>query len=109
MSWDIQDSFALFAPKQADHAFVLPELQKKEEDFRGKHLILNLLDLPSSLENLEAFAEVVELHRKEGKSFVIVHDHYSYEELPETLPIVPSVQEAHDLIEMEEIERDLGL
>ena len=108
MSWEIQDSFALFTPVKADHDFVLAELRERGADYHERHLILNLLNLPSSLENLEAFEEAIELQRKKGKSFVIVHDQYSYDDLPETLPVVPTVQEAHDLIEMEEIERDLG-
>jgi hypothetical protein len=31
-----------------------------------------------------------------------------YNAIPNTLHVVPSLQEAHDIIEMEEIERDLG-
>lgn len=108
MSWDIQDSFALFTPEKADGDYVLAELREREVDYHEKHLILNLLSLLSSLENLEAFEETIEHQRKKSKSFVIVHDQYSYDDLPETLPVVPTVQEAHDLIEMEEIERDLG-
>ena len=108
MSWEIQDSFALFTPNEADHGFVVTEIKKEEEAWSGKHIILNLLHLRCSLENLEAFEEFIELHREKGKSFIVVHDQYSYDELPENLPVVPTVQEAHDLIQMEEIERDLG-
>jgi hypothetical protein len=32
-----------------------------------------------------------------------------YNAVPDTLTVVPSILEAHDIIEMEEIERDLGL
>jgi hypothetical protein len=31
-----------------------------------------------------------------------------YNAVPDTLTVVPSILEAHDIIEMEEIERDLG-
>jgi len=33
----------------------------------------------------------------------------SYDEVPEEISVVPTLQEAKDLIEMEEIERDLGI
>ena len=38
---------------------------------------------------------------------MIVTSHIRIEDIPEELFIVPSMQEAYDVIEMEEIERDL--
>ena len=108
MAWEIEESVALLLPDSAEFALVQSELQRKKEEWSKKHLILNLLSKESSLENLEAYAEIIEAHREAGYSFVLVHDQYTYEDLPETLPVVPTVQEAHDLIEMEDIERDLG-
>ena len=46
-------------------------------------------------------------HKLAKKSFVIVTDKISYDVAPEELSITPTIQEAHDIIEMEEIERDL--
>ncbi len=108
MAWEIEESVALLLPDSAEFALVQSELQQKKEEWSKKHLILNLLGKECSLENLEAYAEIIEDHRQAGHSFVLVHDQYTYEDLPETLPVVPTVQEAHDLIEMEDIERDLG-
>jgi hypothetical protein len=39
---------------------------------------------------------------------VIVADGIDFTAVPESLVVVPTVLEAHDVIEMEEIERDLG-
>ena len=47
-------------------------------------------------------------HKKSKKSFVIVVPDFDYNAIPEKLTVVPSLLEAHDIIEMEEIERDLG-
>ena len=41
-------------------------------------------------------------------SFVIVATNVSIDEIDEKLIVVPTLQEARDIIEMEEIERDLG-
>jgi hypothetical protein len=108
MTWEIEESVAVFTPDSAEFELVQNELQQKREEWSEKHLILNSLGKECSLENLEAYAEIIEAHREAGHSFVLVHDQYTYEDLPETLPVVPTVQEAHDLIEMEDIERDLG-
>ena len=42
-------------------------------------------------------------------SFVIVVNDINIDELPEELNTAPTVQEALDIIEMENIERDLGI
>ena len=108
MAWEIEESVAVFTPDSAEFNQVQNELQQDKDEWSAKHLVLNLLGKESSLDNLEAFAELIETHREAGHSLVLVHDQYTYEDLPETLPVVPTVQEAHDLIEMEDIERDLG-
>jgi hypothetical protein len=45
---------------------------------------------------------------KGKKIFYIVISDLDYNAVPDTLTVVPSILEAHDIIEMEEIERDLG-
>ena len=39
---------------------------------------------------------------------IIVSDVVDFDKVPNYLNVVPSVLEAHDMIEMDEIERDLG-
>ncbi|WP_337251719.1 hypothetical protein [Maribacter halichondriae] len=55
------------------------------------------------------FLELSNAHRSTKKSFVIVTDKVSYDEVPDEISVVPTIQEARDIIEMEEIERDLDL
>ncbi|MDN6281025.1 MAG: ribonuclease Z, partial [Psychroflexus sp.] len=47
-------------------------------------------------------------HKMTKKSFVIVTDLVDIDKVPEELAVAPSLQEAYDVIEMEDIERDLG-
>ena len=54
------------------------------------------------------FSDLSKTHKKLKKSFVIVADGIDFNAVPTKLIVVPSVLEAHDIIEMEEIERDLG-
>ena len=53
--------------------------------------------------------ELSNKHRGARKSFVLVTDKVTYEDVPEEINLVPTIQEAKDIIEMEEIERDLEL
>ena len=55
------------------------------------------------------FQELVSIHKTENqKSFVILTGAISINNLPEHILTVPSMSEALDAIEIEEIERDLG-
>ncbi len=58
-------------------------------------------------ELLRPYASKIEWYRKE-KSLVFVLDDYDPDEVPEFLAVTPSELEASDLIDFEEIERELG-
>jgi hypothetical protein len=45
--------------------------------------------------------------KKNKKSFVIVIEDFDFNKAPTSFTVVPSLLEAQDIIEMEEIERDL--
>lgn len=55
-----------------------------------------------------ALFECTKAHQHHKKSFVVVSAHWISNELPEELVCVPTLQEAIDLIEMDEMQRDLG-
>ncbi|MBU2526057.1 MAG: ribonuclease Z [Bacteroidetes bacterium] len=77
--------------------------------FVGENLILNLHELQGlSTQNLLTFSKLQKKHRRAKKSFVVVYLHADFNDFPDDFQLVPTLQEAEDLIEMEEIERDLG-
>jgi hypothetical protein len=63
---------------------------------------------PISASDLEKFLPLAAIQKENKKSFVIINTSVAIDDLPEDLNVVPTVIEAGDLIEMEEIERDLG-
>ena len=77
---------------------------------RNDHLILNLFSFGKlSTSDVMEFLELSNRHRAGGKSFVLVTSAISYEHVPDEICVVPTLKEARDVIEMEEIERDLEL
>ncbi len=70
-------------------------------------LVLNNAVSISDINNA-LFMEIYTAYKTQKKSFIIVSETINFNETPETMVIVPSLQEAHDMVEMEEIERDLG-
>ena len=88
----------------------LKNLMEAYPKLKNDHLILNLFSFERlSPEELLEFLPLSDTHRGSGKSFVLVSNALSYEDIPDEISLVPSIQEARDLIEMEEIERDLDL
>ncbi len=78
-------------------------------NFEGANVIIDFSDLKGvKTENISLFLEFSEKHRNDGTSFVIVVNGIDFDSLPEEIMIVPTLQEAKDIVEMEKIERDLG-
>ena len=77
--------------------------------FQGQNLILDAShDKAISNADLEYFKDLAKNHKKAKKSMIIVSDEVDFDKVHNYLNVVPSVLEAHDMIEMDEIERDLG-
>lgn len=77
--------------------------------YKGQNVVLNLLKYKSlDLPQLLLFLKTSNHHRKTKHSFVIVNDAIDFDDVPYEMIVVPTIQEAEDIIEMEEIERDLG-
>jgi hypothetical protein len=77
--------------------------------FKNDNLIVSLTSLkPIPFEQIIEFLRLSNSHRKSKHSFVIVSDKVNLDEMPDEIVVVPTMQEAYDIIEMEEIERDLG-
>jgi hypothetical protein len=78
---------------------------KYEED----NLAIDLLKYKHlSISQLLEFLKLSNYHRSTKHSFVIVNDAINIDDIPEEMTVVPTLEEAGDIVEMEEIERDLG-
>lgn len=88
----------------------LENLENEYAKFKNDNLVLDLLSFSELTPyNVISFLEIARKYKKNSKSFVLVSDQVSYDDVPEEINLVPSLQEARDVVEMEEIERDLGL
>ena len=94
---------------QGDCGLFLDNVTSQHECYKNQNLILDLThNKTTTIVSIKAFSELSKLHKKGKKSFVIVAENIDFNAIPKSLLVVPSVLEAHDIIEMEEIERDLG-
>ena len=87
----------------------LMKLTHEHKTFEKHNLVLDITsDKKTTLKTIGQFRALSKIHRKGKKSFVIVAEGIDFTAVPESLVVVPTLLEAHDMIEMEEIERDLG-
>ena len=59
-------------------------------------------------EDFFLFLSIAKQKKENGTSFVIINDEIEVDDFPEYFNIIPTLQEAEDIIEMENIERELG-
>ena len=97
--------------KRSDEAIadLVLKIEENFSTFQNHNLIIDVCDTELSDAEVSLFNGLNEKQKSNKKSFVVVFENADFNELGEDqMIIVPSLQEAHDIIEMEEIERDLG-
>jgi hypothetical protein len=94
---------------QGDLVSFLMKVTHEYKTFEKHNMIVDLsLHKDLTVKAIDSFLPLSKTHRKAKKSFVIVADGVDFNEVSDKLLLVPSMLEAHDIIDMEEIERDLG-
>lgn len=94
---------------QGDFTSFLMKVTHQYKTFEKHNIIIDLSyhkDL--TVNDVKLFLPLSKQHKKAKKSFVIVISDIDFNAVPDSLTVVPSLLEANDIIEMEEIERDLG-
>ncbi|HMI07874.1 MAG TPA: hypothetical protein VK528_10040 [Flavobacterium sp.] len=93
---------------QGDLVSFVMKVTHEHKTFEKHNIIIDLghyKDL--SVKQVNSLLPLSKVHKKAKKSFVIVAN-VDFNSVSEKLVLVPTILEAHDIIEMEEIERDLG-
>ncbi|MCM4161212.1 ribonuclease Z [Antarcticibacterium flavum] len=104
-----KDKYKILEDEKGDLTGFATYISQNHKKFKNDNVIINLLQKePVQLENLLSFLEISNLHRSNKKSFVIVSREIDIDSIPEELIVVPTLVEAEDIINMEELERELG-
>ena len=108
MQIDNKKTHTVITPTETTVSLFYDVFSKKEADFKKKHVILDFLqNINTTLEDILLFLNIAIDSRKSGTSFVIVCKGISIDDIPDEISVVPTIPEALDLLEMDEIERDL--
>lgn len=109
MIFDKKDNITIITQEKASIIELVKKLEVLYARFKNDNVIISLTSLkPISLTDIVEFLKLSNTHRKAKNSFIIVTDKVDFDEMPDELVVVPTMQEAFDIIEMEEMERDLG-
>ena len=85
------------------------ELKENFSKFKNSNLILDFSHVVNTDERkILLFSPMCGRQKDQDKSFVIVSEGINLDDIPEEMVVVPTLQEAQDIIEIENIERDLG-
>lgn len=110
MIFDQDGNITIITQEKATTVELVKKLQALYPKYKNNNIIVNLTTLNKiSIEEIVEFLQLSNTHRASKQSFVIVTNKIDLEEVPDEIIVVPTIQEAYDIIEMEEMERDLGL
>ena len=109
MIFDQRGNITIITQEKVTTIELVKKLQILYPKFKNNNVIVNLTTLNTiSLEEIVEFLQISNIHRAAKHSFVIVTNKVDFDDMPDEIVVVPTLQEAYDIIEMEEMERDLG-
>lgn len=104
-----KEEYMILQGEMEDVSGLANELTVHHNDFKEENVIVDLLKHEKlSQKEMLMFLELSSVHRQGKKSFVIANNALKIAELPDELIVAPTLQEAEDIIKMEEVERELG-
>jgi len=106
---DREENITIITQEKASTMELIKKMEVLYKRFKNDNIIVNLTSLSKiSLNEIVEFLQISNKHRGSKKSFIIVSNKINLDDIPDELVVAPTLQEASDIIEMEEIERDLG-
>ena len=109
MKVDQKGHTTIIKDTQGDLVSFLMKVTHEHKTFEKCNLIIDISFYKNlSSKDIKIFVPLSKIHIKNKKSFVIVAHDTDFNSISNQLMVVPTTLEAHDIIEMEEIERDLG-
>jgi len=102
-------SYILITPKETSYKSFLNVFESQYNTINNSHLLLDLTSLePLTTQDVNSLLKWTNQSRKLKKSFIIIIKNIAIDEVSENLVCTPTLLEAQDTFEMEEMERDLG-
>ncbi|APY00122.1 hypothetical protein CLV86_0453 [Lacinutrix venerupis] len=106
---DQEENITIITQEKASIIELVKKIEALYPKFKKHNIIIKLSSLGTiALQDIIEFLRLSNTHRASKQSFVIVTNAINPNETPEEIIVVPTLKEAYDIIDMEEMERDLG-
>ncbi len=104
-----KENYTIILPEENSFTAFYTVFSSQIHEVPTTHLFLNLSDkFHVTADELEVFSAFSEQQKEKGKSFVLITNTVEIDDFEdESLSVVPTLTEAEDVLEMDEIERDL--
>ena len=104
-----KENYKIFADEKDSVEEFASFLERIHHNFKDDNVVVDILKYGElHLDELLKFLDLSNRHRQGKRSFVLANDAINIDKVPAELVVVPTLPEAEDIIQMEEIERDLG-
>lgn len=105
-----KERYSLVTPTENSFVDFFNAFSEKLSTLANEHIVIDFLKtFDVTVEELEKFSDISITKKENGTSFVLISDTVDIDAFEdESLSIVPTHQEAEDILEMDAIERDLG-
>lgn len=104
-----KESYVLINTTEDVFVNFFTNFEESYSKLKEKHLIIQLSEnLNIVEENILVFLKYAEQHQKGNATFIVITSKVDVDNFPETFNIVPTLKEAEDVLEMENLQRDLG-
>ncbi len=109
MKIENKDGYTLFSTNENILQEALQAFFLNAEKYDTENIIFHISDnLNITPKDFLLFLGIASTKKENGTSFVIIIKSLDIDALPEAINVVPTLQEAKDILEMENIERALG-
>ena len=109
MQIERKETFVLVTGDENSFSEFFEAFLNNQKKLEKENIVTQLSDsINVSTNDFFSFLSIAEQKKENGTSFVLINSTINVNDFPDYLNIVPSIQEAKDVIEMETIERELG-
>lgn len=109
MKIENRDNYSLITTEENSFSEFLKVFETEYEKVTNNHLVISFSEeINTSIKDLLLLLPISSAHKQRKLSFICVANQVEIDDIPEELSVVPTLEEAEDVLEMDEIERDLG-
>ena len=109
MKIEKKEKYTIVSPTESNFEDFFTAFNSEVETLTSEHIFINFLESFSvNVSELEKFSSISENKKENGNSFVLITTTVEIDDFEdESLSVVPTLGEAEDVLEMDDIERDL--